>query len=264
MKKMPLIFIGHGSPMNAIEDNIYTKSWKQIGSTLSQPRAILILSAHWITYWEIRISTNEIPWMIYDMWWFPSELYQVNYPAQWSSDIAREVKNLLEKNSFSVQEDAMRWLDHWAWSILVHLFPVADIPVISMSLDYSLSPKSLFHLGEILSVLRDTWVLIIGSGNIVHNLTAIDWSSKMIFPWAVEFDARVSLGIRLWKNSQEFMDILDFLTWGEISKLAHPTYDHLLPLFPLLGAVDRDDIVSFFTPEISLGSLSMRSIVWER
>lgn len=263
MKKMPLIFIGHGSPMNAIEDNIYTKSWKEIGSTLSNPRAILILSAHWITHWEIRISTNEIPGMIYDMWGFPSELYQMKYPARWSSNIAREIRNLLEKNAFSVQEDPLRWLDHGVWSTLLHLFPDANIPVISLSLDYSLSPKSLFHLGANLSILRDQWILIIGSGNIVHNLSAIDWTSKNIFPWAVEFDSRVSSGIHLWKNSKEFMDILDFSSWGDISKLAHPTYDHLIPLFPLLGAVDRDDRVSFFTPEISMGSLSMRSIVWE-
>ncbi len=263
MKKMPLIFIGHGSPMNAIEDNIYTKSWKHIWSRLPRPRAILMFSAHWITSGVTMISTSENPKMIYDMWWFPSELYHVNYPVPGSSDVAHEIIDLLESNNFPIQQDPLRWIDHGVWSVLVHLFPDANIPVVSMSLDYTLSPKALFHLGEILSILRDQWVLIIASGNIVHNLRAIDWSWENIFPWAVDFDLRVGMGITTWKNSKEFMDILDFWSWGDISKMAHPTYDHLIPLFPLLGATSTDDSVYFYTPEISMGSLSMRSIIWE-
>ncbi len=261
---MPLIFIGHGSPMNAIEKNQYTESWSQLGKTIPRPRAILMFSAHWITSWETRISTNEHPEMIYDMGWFPPALYRVEYNAPGSIEIAREIKHILEQDAdIHIQEDSIRGFDHGVWSTLIHLFPTADVPVICMSLDYSASPEYLFHLGEQLAILREQWILIMASGNIVHNLNRINWSNQEQYPWAVEFDSRIARGIESGKNSKEFMDILRFQDWWDISKLAHPSYDHLLPLFPLLGAVSSDDSVRFLTPDISMWSLAMRSIIWE-
>lgn len=263
MKKQPLIFLGHGSPMNAIESNQYTESWKKLGESLDHPRAILMLSAHWITPWETRIATNPQPGMIYDMGGFPSELYQVQYDAPGSLEIAREIKTTIESTSnIKITEDSNRWFDHGVWSTLMHLFPAANIPVICMSLDYTTTSEQLFHLGETLATLREQWILIVASGNIVHNLGAIDWSGNNIYPWAVEFDACVAKGIQSGKNSREFMDILQFRTWWDISRLAHPSYDHFIPLLPLLGAVDMNDSVNFLTPNITMGSLSMRSIVW--
>lgn len=261
---MPILFIGHGSPMNAIETNQYTESWKKLWNSIPRPRAILMLSAHWITSWETHISTNEHPGMIYDMGWFPPELYQVQYSAPGSVAIAKEIKKILESVAdIHIQEDSIRGFDHGVWSTLIHLFPTADIPVICMSLDYRASPEYLFHLGEQLAILREQGILIVASGNIVHNLSAIDWSGKAQYPWAVEFDSRIANGIESGKNSKEYMDILEFRSWWDIARLAHPSYDHLIPLFPLLGAVRSDDSVRFLTPDIAMGSLSMRSIVWK-
>lgn len=280
MQTMPIIFIGHGSPMNAIETNTYSESWRKIWNSIPQPRAILMLSAHWITSWETRISTSEHPPMIYDMGGFPDELYRVEYKTIGSRSIAEEICSVIAKNeAIQVSEksengllrprgwqeqqsqiipDPTRWLDHGSWSVLLHLFPHADIPVISMSIDYSASPESLFYLGQSLASLREQWVLIVGSGNIVHNLGMIDWSWEIQHPWAIEFDKKIETLIK----NNDFDWILRFGEWGNISRLAHPSYDHLLPLFPLLGATNPDDSVQFLTPDIVMGSLSMRSIVW--
>lgn len=256
---MPIVFIGHGSPMNAIETNKYSESWRKIWSSIPQPRAILIFSAHWITSGETRISTSEYPPMIYDMSGFPDELYMVEYRAMGSCTIAKEIKNQIKSTtSFEIQEDPIRWFDHGTWSILCHMFPHADIPVISMSIDYSASPESLFYLGKSLTSLREQWILIIGSGNIVHNLGIIDWSSTIQYPWALEFDKKVENFIK--NNDSE--SLFHFQEWGNISQLAHPNYDHFLPIFPILGATNSNDIVQFLTPDIVMGSLSMRSIIW--
>lgn len=259
---MPILFIGHGSPMNAIETNQYTESWRNIGKTLPKPRAILIFSAHWITEWETRISTSEQPEMIYDMGGFPPELYQLQYSAPGSQEIAREIQTIAQSSGQIIQVDHMRWFDHGVWSTLIHLFPDADIPVITMSLDYSSHPSDLVRLGESLAILRERWALIIGSGNIVHNLRAIDWSGTTQYPWAIEFDRRVAIAISSGQNSKEWDDLLDFQSWWDISRLAHPTYDHLLPLFPLMGASSTEDTIDFYTPDIVMGNLSMRSVVW--
>lgn len=256
---MPVIFIGHGSPMNAIETNTYSESWKEIWNSIPEPRAILIFSAHWITPWSTQISTSDNPPMIYDMGGFPDELYRVQYPAKGSQSIAKEIKEYIENTtSIKIGEHPTRGLDHGSWSILLHLFPHANIPVISMSIDYLASPESLFNLGASLTSLREQWILIVGSGNTVHNLMMIDWSNTMQYPWAIEFDKKIET---LVKNN-DITSLFWFEEWGNISKLAHPTYDHLLPIFPLLWATESDDTVQFLTPDIVMGSLSMRSIVW--
>jgi 4,5-DOPA dioxygenase extradiol len=292
--KTPILFIGHGSPMNAIEQNQYTESWRKIGESIPKPRAILMFSAHWITEHETRISTCENPDMIYDMGGFPPELYHVRYDAPWSRQIAKEIIDivgsfrhveawdiLLRKDEQSrwagsvplslhskwqkkakITPDPTRGFDHGVWSTLIHLFPAADVPVITMSLDYRASARELVELGDSLAILRESGILIIGSGNIVHNLGAIDWSGQHIHPWATEFDARIATWLTSGKNSPEWESLLDFRSWGDISRLAHPSYDHLLPLFPLMGASSANDVIEFYTPDIAMGSLSMRSIRW--
>lgn len=260
-EKMPLIFLGHGSPMNAIEENQYTESWKTLWTTLPKPRAILMLSAHWITEGETHVSTAEHPEMIYDMYWFPPELYRVHYDAPGSREVAEEVLEILGKNEqgseYIFRADHRRGFDHGIWSTLIHLFPEADIPVITMSLDYSQKLSWHYELGKKLSLLRERGILIVGSGNIVHNLGVLDWSGNSVYAWAEKFDTRVTDDI----ETRDYTDILDALSW-EWAHLAHPTYDHLLPLFPILGAAHESDIVTFLTPDIVMGSISMRSIVW--
>ncbi len=259
-EKMPIVFIGHGSPMNAIENNTYTESWRELGKSLPRPKAILMISAHWITEWETRLSSSEKPVMIYDMYGFPPDLYQLDYPALGDMWFAEEILELL--TSWVKDElfhlDAERGFDHGVWSTLIHVFPGADIPVVTLSLDYRRSPEWHYNLGKVLGELRKRWVLIMGSGNIVHNLRMIDWSGKGAWhDWAIDFDARITKDI----ETGDMADIFTCLTW-ETSRLAQPSHDHLLPLFPLLGAVEATDKVEFLTPEISMGSLSMRSIIW--
>lgn len=260
-KRMPLIFIGHGSPMNAIEKNEFTESWSDLWHSLPIPRAILILSAHWITEGETRISTMWNPDMIYDMYGFPRELYGLKYSAPGSPEISKEILEKIRGHEKSGQypylEDPKRGYDHGTWSTLMHLFPSATIPIISMSLDYRQSLRWHYNLGKKLQSLREEWILIVWSGNIVHNLGAIDWSGKMKYQWAEEFDHRIAKDVTEWNHE----DIIESLSW-ENARFAHPSHDHLLPLLPLLGASDDNDMIEFLTSEIVLGSLSMRSIVW--
>ena len=258
MKRMPLVFVGHGSPMNVIEDNKYTNSWKKIAESIPLPRAILIFSAHWITRGDTRISNQIHPQMIYDMEWFPQALYELQYQAPWSPEISKEIQVLLKQKNINTLLDNNRGFDHGVWSILKHMFPDANIPIICMSIDYNSSPEILYNLWEWLRSLRESGVLLMWSGNLVHNLRAIDWTGDYIFDWAIEFDKKISELI----NKRDFQTLFEFKTWWDISRLAHPTFDHLLPLFPLLGASNQDEIVTYFTPDINMGSLSMRSIVW--
>jgi 4,5-DOPA dioxygenase extradiol len=260
INKTPLIFIGHWSPMNAIEVNAFTESWKEIGLSIEKPRTILVLSAHWITEWKTLMSTTKNPAMIYDMYGFPPELYTTEYSPPGNPELANEIMKELQithKDDLFL-EDEVRWLDHGIWSTLIHMFPDADIPIITLSLDYQQSPTWHYNLGKTLSKFRKEWVLIMGSGNIVHNLWMIDWSwMSTWYSWAHEFDTRIALDI----ENRDINDILESLSW-KTARLSHPSYDHLLPLFPLLGAGDEWDRPIFYTPEIVMWSLSMRSIVW--
>lgn len=300
--RTPLLFIGHGSPMNAIESNTYTESWRKISTSLEKPRAVLVFSAHWITQGETRISSAETPEMIYDMYGFPPELYRFCYPARGSTEIAEEIVSVMSSGAiaesrhlarivsekdFSVSKitetdffhskwqehqtpekqwkesissilDPTRGLDHGVWSVLTHIFPDADVPVISMSLDYRAHPRDLYELGESLAILRDKWILIMWSGNIVHNLGALDWSGAHAYPWAIEYDQKIAHLI----ETRDYATLCDSQNWGDISRLAHPSHDHLLPLFPLIGASTPEDTVTFSTPDIVMGSISMRSVRW--
>ena len=292
--RMPIIFLAHGSPMNAIEHNQYTQAWRLLGENLEKPRAILMFSAHWITKNEIRVSSIQEPQMIYDMYGFPEDLYHVHYDAPGSPEIADEIIACIQsschadegdispiegtkitvdssldsewqkkgKKQPKITLDYTRGYDHGVWSTLVHLFPEHNIPVVCISLDYHLSTHEYIRLGESIAKLRERWILIMGSGNIVHNLSAIDWNNGPAYPWAREFDTCIADWLLAWKNSPSWESMLDFQNWGDISRFAHPTYDHLLPVFPLMGASSSDDKVEFLTPDIVMGSLSMRSVIW--
>lgn len=251
---MPVIFIGHGSPMNAIAENIYSRSWRKIGESLPTPRTILAISAHWTSHGETLISKSAHPSMIYDVYGFPPELYQVQYPAPWEPSIAKIIQHLIP-NSRLVD----RWIDHGVWSVLIHMFPDANIPVVSMSIDISTAPEELLRIGEQLKPLRDQWVLIFGNGNIVHNLMHIDWSNNIQHTWAIEFDKRIASLI----DERNLEALSKYRNWWDITSLAHPSEEHLLPIFSLIGATEKWERASHFTPYITLWSLSMRSILWK-
>ncbi len=252
--RTPVIFVGHGSPMNAIETNEFTHSWKELMKWYEAPKAIVFLSAHWSTNGETRVWAMQKPDMIYDMYGFPNEMYSLQYPAPGSDSIVKKITTLAPW----IHPDATRGFDHGIWSVLMHMYPDANIPVIPVSLDYSMDPKMLFELWRTLRDLRDEGVLIMGSGNIVHNLRAIDWSGNTTYPWAEAFDAKITTLV----ENRDFDELFRFKEWGDITRLSHPSYDHLLPLFPLLGATYEDESPTFFTPKIVMGNISMRSIRW--
>ena len=193
--RMPVLFIGHGSPMNAIEDNEFSRAWSEAGRSLPRPKAILCISAHWETK-GTQVTAMEKPKTIYDFYGFPPELYAVQYPAAGSPDLARRIQELVKP--VEVLQDLSWGLDHGAWSVLCRLFPQADVAVVQLSLDRSISPQAHYDLGRQLGALRDEGILIIGSGNVVHNLGRITWEDTA-FDWANEFDDAVKHWILRWR-----------------------------------------------------------------
>ena len=254
MERMPVLFIGHGSPMNAIESNVFTNGWKAFAKTLPTPKAILMVSAHWYTN---SLCTSDVtsPKMIYDMYGFPDELYRVNYPAKGSPELAKRLQILLG-SQLSINNT---WgIDHGAWSVLVHLFPKADIPLVQLSVNAHLEPLEFYDIGRKLRILRDEGILIIGSGNIVHNLGRVAWDMPTKgFPWADAFDSYIKEAIL--KNDHN--KILDYrnASGGQPSV---PTPDHYDPLLYVLGATYPEDPIHIVNDSRSMGSLSMTSYVW--
>ncbi|MCX5775100.1 MAG: 4,5-DOPA dioxygenase extradiol [Firmicutes bacterium] len=221
MVKMPVCFVGHGSPMNAIEENEFTEGWKQVANAIPTPKAILMISAHWFTRGTYTTDVKK-PKMIYDMYGFPSELYQVQYPCPGAPELA---KKLLDLFGDKITIDNHWGLDHGAWSVLVHMYPKHDIPVVQLSIDGTLSMKDYYELGRQLRSMRDEGILIIGSGNVVHNLRQVDWDYQ--------------------KNPA--------------GAYAVPTPDHYAPLLYILGAASEDDRIQVFNEKRTMGSLSMTS-----
>ena len=247
MGKMPVVFIGHGSPMNALEDNEFAKGWQDIAAKIPKPEAILCISAHW--YGEGSFVTSAItPGLIYDFYGFPDELYGIKYPAKGSPALALRVKKAVK--SVKVKSEETRGLDHGAWVVFYRMYPKADIPVIQLSIDGNLSPEEQFKIGQELSVLRDEGVLILGSGNIVHNLGLVDYAASP-YDWAKEFDGFVAKILK--KN-----DVEALFNWKQDKngKLAHPFEDHFVPLFYLIGA-SGGEAPRFSVENIFAGSLSM-------
>lgn len=252
--KMPGVFIGHGSPMNAIDDNSFRQSWVELGQKLPTPNAILSISAHWITRGTTKVTAMEQPKTIHDFGGFPNELYQQQYPAKGSPIFAKDTINLVSNPSILPDMD---WgLDHGTWSVLLPMYPKAQIPVYQLSIDYSKPPQFHYDLGLQLKALRDKGVLILGSGNIVHNLGAMNYANKP-YDWALEFDNAIKKDI----DTKNHQDVINFQNLGSVAKLAHPSYDHFLPLLYILALQEENEKVLYFNESFDLGSISMRSLI---
>lgn len=250
---MPVLFVGHGNPMNAIEKNEYNTSWNALGKNLPKPKAILCVSAHWLTS-GTKVTAMEQPKTIHDFGGFPDELFAQQYPAKGSPEFAKETQALITKTK--VQSDFEWGLDHGTWSVLLPMFPQADIPVYQLSIDYSKPPQYHYELAKELAELRKRGVLIVGSGNIVHNLRMIDWNGKA-FDWAIEFDEKIKKYI----DEKNHNDIINYEKLGQLAQLAVPTNDHYLPLLYSLALQDKKDSVQYFNDKCEMGSISMRSLI---
>jgi 4,5-DOPA dioxygenase extradiol len=257
-EKMPVLFIGHGSPMNAIEENEFVDGWRTIGKSLPKPNAIVCVSAHWETNGTF-VTAMERPKTIHDFGGFPKELYAVEYPAPGSPALAQETTRLFKQTHVGLDE---RWgLDHGCWSVVKHLYPNADIPVIEMSLDYSLTPQAHYDLARDLSSLREKGVLIIGSGNMVHNLRMLAWEKLeepgFGFDWALEANEKMTRFIM----EGDHRSLINYQSQGNAFRLAVPTPDHFLPLLYALALKEERDSVSLFNSKAVAGSLTMTSLI---
>lgn len=253
--RMPVMFIGHGSPMNALAQNDYTLALGNIASNLSQtPKAILCISAHWLTEGTYITNTDD-PKTIYDFYGFPDELYAVKYPAKGSQAIATKIQSLVE--STQIKSDSGKWgLDHGSWSVLLHIYPKAEIPVLQLSIDIRQPADYHLKLGQQLRVLRDNGILILGSGNVVHNLRNFSWKeTEAPFDWAVEFDAWIKQQL----ESKNYAALATEYNKTEIGKLSVPSLDHYLPMLYVVGASDDNDQLKFIYEKIQNGSIAMRS-----
>lgn len=253
--RMPLVFLGHGSPMNAIEDTQFSRAWTELGRSLPRPKAILVVSAHWMTKGTTLVDVSAMPRTIHDFYGFPDQLYAEEYPAQGDPALAREVVSLL--SSHHAQEDDTWGLDHGAWTILKFLYPDADVPVFQISIDMGRGLDYQLEIGRALSDLRDRGVLILGSGNVVHNLRTIRTDGQA-HDFAVEFD---TLFADLLKD-RNLNALSDARGLGNLLRVAHPTVDHYMPTLTVAGASDEKDELTFMTDAIDLGSISMRSFVF--
>ncbi|WP_225027965.1 4,5-DOPA-extradiol-dioxygenase [Xinfangfangia pollutisoli] len=253
--RMPLVFLGHGSPMNAIEDTAASRAWADLGRTLPRPKAILVVSAHWMTQGTTLVDVSALPRTIHDFYGFPPELYAKTYPAPGAPDLARDVVSLLASHHGA--EDDSWGLDHGAWSVLAHLYPKADVPVFQVSIDMSRELAYQLEVGRSLSALRDRGVLILGSGNVVHNLRAMRMGGKP-HDFALEFDTVFAETL----EKRDMAALADREALGALFRLAHPSVDHYLPALTIAGAADARDSLRFMTDTIDLASVSMRSFVF--
>lgn len=257
-EKMPVLFVGHGSPMNAIEENEFSAGWRKAGETLPKSSLILCVSAHWETN-GTQVTAVPKPRTIHDFYGFPRELYDVEYPAPGSPEMATEIKNGVKKTEVSLDE---RWgLDHGAWSVIKHMYPKADVPVVQLSLDRTKDPLWHLELAKELAFLRERGVLIVGSGNMVHNLRLVAWD-KMNEPvygydWAWEADRQLHTLI----NNGDFKSLAQYNSLGDDMRLSVPTPEHFLPLLYVLGLKEENEKISWFNDKLIMGSLSMGSIV---
>jgi 4,5-DOPA dioxygenase extradiol len=249
---MPTVFVGHGSPMNAIEDNEFTSAWQELARQLPRPKSILCISAHWETR-GTQVTAMETPRTIHDFYGFPRELFEKQYPAPGSLELADRVIQLVGESK--VKPDQSWGLDHGTWSVLCRMYPQADIPVVQLSLDRSIDAAGHYELGRELMQLRREGVLIIGSGNIVHNLRMMVWEDTA-FDWAVEFDTKISQ----WILQQDHDPIIHYDKQGQSAMFAVNSAEHYLPLLYVLGVSQKDETVSFFAEKVWGGSLSMRCV----
>lgn len=255
--KMPVLFLGHGSPMNAIEENEFVSGFRNIGQTIQKPNAILCVSAHWETRGTF-VTAMQNPPTIHDFGGFPKELFEVQYPAPGNPDLARETKSLIQKTEVGLDD---KWgLDHGAWSVIKHLYPEADVPVIQMSLDYHQTPQYHYELAKEIKSLREKGVLIIGSGNMVHNLSMVAWdklnADEYGFDWAIEASEKMKKYIL----DGDHQPLINFRSQGKSFNLAIPTPEHYLPLLYSLALQDKNEEVNLFNDKAVAGSLTMTSV----
>jgi len=252
---MPAIFFGHGNPLNALYDNEWTQSWASIGQSIERPSAILCVSAHWYIP-SVAVTAMPDPRTIHDFGGFPRELFEVQYPAPGSSDLAERVNQLL---GGGVVLDTTSWgLDHGTWSVLCHVFPNADIPIVQLSINEAEPAPFHYKLGKMLAPLRDEGVLIVGSGNLVHNLHTYAWGKHDVsaFEWALRFDEKA----RELMSSGRHEPLVNYETLGQDALLSAPTPDHYLPLLYVLAVQDERDTTSFPVSGFDGGSISMTTV----
>lgn len=253
---MPVLFVGHGSPMNAIEDNEFSQRWAKMGQEIPQPTAVICISAHWLTK-GTYITAMEQPTTIHDFGGFPKALFDVQYPALGHPELANEVTQLSPTNK--IQLDHEWGLDHGTWSVLKQMYPKANIPVLQLSIDYNRPAAYHFALAKELASLRNKGVLLIGSGNMVHNLSMVAWNKinepEYGFDWAHEINTLFKQHI----SSRNFNPLLNYESLGAAAKLAIPTPDHYYPMIYSLGLIDSKDDISFFNDKAVGGSLTMTS-----
>lgn len=253
---MPVLFIGHGSPMNGIEHNAFSAYWARLAKELPTPKAVLVVSAHWLTR-GTKITAMEAPRTIHDFGGFPKELFAVQYPAPGSTALAKETTEIIKSTHVELDHD---WgLDHGAWTIIRHMYPEATIPVLQLSIDYTKGPRYHYELAKELYALRKKGVLIMGSGNMVHNLGMVAWDkldSPFGFDWAVEmnevFKSKILGG--------DHQPLMNYEALNKTSRLAIPTPDHYYPLMYTLGLQGKGEAVSIFNDQLVAGSLSMTSV----
>lgn len=255
--KMPLLFIGHGSPMNGIEQNTFTNSWQNIVKDFPTPNLVLVISAHWLTN-GTGVTAMPNPKTIHDFGGFPEDLFKVQYPAPGAPELATETAKLVQSTDVFLDHD---WgLDHGTWTVVRHMYPKANVPVIQLSIDYAKGPAYHYALAQELKALRKKGVLIIGSGNMVHNLRMISWERPLDVPfgfdWAHEANSLFKTAIAEHNHKQ----LIDYERMGNAVKLAVPTPDHYYPLMYTLGLSDQKDEIKIFNDEAVGGSLTMTSV----
>ena len=253
-EEMPILFVGHGSPMNAIEHNEFVDGWQSAGKALPKPNAILCISAHWETR-GIQITAMEKPPTIHDFGGFPKALFDVEYPAPGSPALATEIQEILKPTPAVL--DAQWGLDHGCWSVVKNMYPDADIPVLQMSMDVHRTPSQHFELAKELAALRKKGVLIIGSGNMVHNLRMLNWQRPETgYDWAIEANSNFK---KLIENNK-LTELMNYQALGAEAKLAIPTPEHYLPLLYILGLKEENENLSFFNDKLVMGSIAMTSL----
>ncbi|TNE73869.1 MAG: 4,5-DOPA dioxygenase extradiol [Bacteroidetes bacterium] len=256
-RRMPALFLGHGNPMNAVEENEFVKGFRSIATELPSPTAILVISAHWETSGTF-ITAMDKPRTIHDFGGFPDILFQQQYPAPGSPELAKRTKNLI--SSTEVRYDYDWGLDHGAWTVLKHMYPEADIPVIQMSIDYTKDARYHFDLAKQIKQLRDQGVLVIGSGNIVHNLRMVDWRNINTvgsgYDWALEAQEKINELIL----SRDHLSLTSYTKLGQAVQLAIPSPEHFIPLIYTLALSDENEEISLFNDKVLAGSLTMTSV----
>jgi len=255
MARQPAIFFGHGNPMNALLDNAYTRSWAKVGETIARPKAVLCISAHWFVP-ETGVTISTAPRTIHDFGGFPAPLYQVSYPAPGDPVLARRVQQMLTPLPVALDD---RWgLDHGTWSVLKHVYPKANVPIVQLSIDEREPASFHYEIGRRLAPLRDEGVLIVGSGNLVHNLHAFAWGRHDAepFDWALRFEQRA----REMLVAGEERPLVDYEGLGRDARLSIPTPDHYLPLLYVIATRQRDDRISFPVEGVDGGSVSMLAV----